>query len=87
MILKKYKISVDEYNKLYEQQKGFCDICGVHQTELKRRLAVDHCHKTGKFRAWLCNKCNTGFAQLGDSAESLERAAKFLKERENLNTT
>lgn len=56
-----------------------CEFCG----RTVPTLSLDHCHVTGKFRAWLCNKCNTGFAQLGDTAEWLARAAKFLREREN----
>ena len=58
-----------------------CEFCG---RVLHDKLRLDHCHTTGKFRAWLCNKCNTGFAQLGDTADALERAAKFIKEREDL---
>lgn len=54
-----YSITAQEYNFLFEKQQGCCDICGTHQTELKRRLAVDHCHTTGSIRGLLCTSCNT----------------------------
>lgn len=42
-------------------------------------LSNDHCHKTGWFRGWLCNACNTGIGLLGDSMEALERALLYLR--------
>ena len=36
-----------------------CEICG-REPPPKRRLSLDHCHTTGKFRGWLCPACNTG---------------------------
>lgn len=41
-------------------------------------LHLDHDHKTGKFRGWLCSTCNTGLGKLGDSIEGLERAIGYL---------
>lgn len=35
---------------------GFCCYCGVKESEIK--LCMDHCHKTGTFRGWLCRTCN-----------------------------
>ncbi len=48
-------------------------------TEQPRALALDHCHKTGKFRGWLCFKCNTGLARFGDSLEGIQNAYNYLK--------
>ena len=53
-----YGITSDNYNQLFQQQKGHCAICGKHQSKLKRRLDIDHNHKTGKVRGLLCNYCN-----------------------------
>jgi hypothetical protein len=50
-----------------------CEHCG-HE----RRLCIDHDHKTGKFRGWLCNRCNTAFGTFGDSVAGLRRAIKYL---------
>lgn len=50
------------------------------EKEFVRRLAVDHCHSTGKIRGLLCHNCNTGLGKLGDSIESLTKALNYLKE-------
>ena len=54
----RYGNTLEDYNMLFNQQNGCCAICGKHQTELKRRLDVDHDHGTGKIRGLLCNRCN-----------------------------
>lgn len=50
--------NTDSYDKLFEEQKGRCAICGKHQIAEKRKLSIDHNHETGKVRGLLCNKCN-----------------------------
>lgn len=42
------------------------------------RLSLDHCHETGRLRGFLCNPCNTGLGHLGDTAERLRAALKYL---------
>ena len=54
-----YGITLDDYNKMFEQQKGKCAICKRHQNDLTRTLCVDHDHKTNQVRALLCVTCNT----------------------------
>jgi hypothetical protein len=54
-----YGITLDDYNKMFEQQKGKCAICKRHQNDLTRTLCVDHNHKTNQVRALLCVTCNT----------------------------
>jgi len=53
-----YGLTVGEYDIMFEKQQGCCAICGIHQSELKKRLFVDHDHKTGKVRGLLCINCN-----------------------------
>lgn len=53
-----YNITIEDYNELFQKQNGCCDLCGIHQSELDRRLAVDHNHETGKVRGLLCIVCN-----------------------------
>lgn len=38
----------------FKLQQGRCKICG----RKVKSLHLDHSHKTGMFRAWLCQKCN-----------------------------
>lgn len=42
---------------LYKQQ-GCCAICRKPESAFKRRLNVDHNHKTGLVRGLLCYRCN-----------------------------
>ena len=54
-----------------------CECCG--RTDSKYALALDHCHDTGVFRGWLCNKCNSAIGMLGDNVEGLQRAIAYLR--------
>jgi len=54
-----------------------CECCGGPPIPT-HALAVDHCHRTGKFRGWLCQRCNTGIGMLGDTIEGLMLAVKYL---------
>lgn len=72
------KCSLEEFSKLFIEQKGRCKICNTHQDELKRRIAIDHCHETGKIRGLLCDRCNRAIGLLKDSIELLNNAANYL---------
>lgn len=76
--LKKYGLAVEDFNELFVEQDGKCAICGIHQSELKQSLGIDHCHKTNKIRGLLCNKCNRGIGYLGDDVENLRMAILYL---------
>ena len=41
---------------------------------------LDHNHKTGTFRGWLCSRCNSGLGWLGDSVSTLKRGVKYLQD-------
>ena len=77
-LMRTYGITLQDYNAMFEEQDGRCAICGVHQSELKRALAVDHDHGTGEVRGLLCQKCNAGIGNLRDDASLLKRAACYL---------
>ena len=51
-----------------------CQCCEI----VSDRLHLDHCHKTDKFRGWICEACNTGIGKLGDDVDGLLRALKYL---------
>jgi len=70
-----------EYGLSYEQavivaRYTNCDICG--RDNGGRRLALDHCHKTGKLRGLLCDSCNLGLGAFRDDPHSLRLARKYV---------
>lgn len=80
----KFGITEEQYNAMLESQKFSCAICGSQQSGDKRssRLAVDHCHETGKVRGLLCSACNKAIGLLRESAENLRSAISYLKKHQ-----
>lgn len=76
----KFGITLEQFNQMYNDQQGKCKICNrtSEETGDSRRLAVDHCHKTGIIRGLLCGNCNRGLGAFQDSEELLALAAKYL---------
>lgn len=74
-----YGLSVEQYNDMFVAQGGRCAICKKHQSEFKRRFAVDHDHETGVVRELLCTKCNPGIGYFKDNPENLRQAALYLE--------
>ena len=72
-------IERDDFYGLVEAQDGCCAICG-EPCRSGRRLAIDHDHQTGKFRALLCGRCNAGLGSFKDDIARLARAIAYLEE-------
>lgn len=77
-LLKNYKITLNDYNILFNKQNGCCKICGVNELLLKGSLCVDHCHSTGKVRGLLCKACNLMIGNAKDDINTLNRAIIYL---------
>jgi hypothetical protein len=58
-----------------------CDCCGKPPNGKSRatKLCIDHDHKTGKLRGWLCMDCNRGIGLLGDDLTGVLNALEYLK--------
>ena len=83
-IKSKYNLTIIQYDKMFEKQKGKCDICKKHETELNRSLNIDHCHKTGKVRSLLCHRCNLAVGYYENS--DIKKIEKYLnKYRKDVN--
>ena len=80
--LRKYGISLAEFEEMEIKQNGACAICGkkeVHKNQWGNvRLSVDHCHISGKVRGLLCKNCNTGLGGFKDNIENLSKAISYL---------
>ncbi len=54
-----------------------CEICDEGKTKL---LSADHCHKTGRFRGWLCSPCNTAIGFFRDDPRRCRNAGRYLRQ-------
>ncbi len=83
-IVKRYGITLEEYEQMFAAQKGVCAICKNPETKLDirhgtiKQLAVDHCHNSKKVRGLLCQRCNIGLGRIGDSIEIARAMVTYL---------
>ena len=76
---KRFNLTIEKYQALFESQKGLCAICSVYHKDYGKRLSIDHNHKTGKIRGVLCHSCNTSLGGFKDSVEILNKAIEYLE--------
>ncbi len=80
-----YGVTQEEYQVLFNAQNGLCEICNEPETRKSRtpgficRLAIDHCHNSGKIRGLLCHSCNTAIGKFKDNTEILRKAIEYLE--------
>lgn len=72
-------MTIEKYNDMVLSVGGRCEICGIHESSVKIRLAIDHNHKTGEIRGLLCSYCNRGIGWLKDDIQVLKKAIKYLQ--------
>ena len=58
-----------------------CEVCARPNIYGARSMLLceDHDHATGKPRGYLCHKCNSAIAALGDDLPGLARAVSYLE--------
>lgn len=66
------------YGEISRPEPACCEACripfsGYHGS------CVDHDHKTGVFRGWLCNDCNLALGYLKDSKERIIQLRQYLE--------
>lgn len=76
-LLRRYGITVEEYERILARQGGVCAIC--KKKPKGRYLCVDHCHRTGRIRGLLCSRCNTAIGQFEDNPEYTDAATIYLR--------
>jgi Recombination endonuclease VII len=78
----------ESFDAAWKLQGGKCAICGLQlnskstKGDYKTAVALDHDHKTKKFRGILCRHCNFGIGNFRDSIEILSSAVKYLSDHE-----
>jgi hypothetical protein len=81
-IMRSYGITMAEFNNILKKQRGRCRICQKKpsgSSPQTRRLHIDHCHKTKKFRGLICCNCNRGLGWFEDDSNLLRKAALYLE--------
>lgn len=81
---RKYGVTLAQYEALLRKQRGHCALCPAKPN--RKRLSVDHNHKTGAIRGLLCDRCNQAIGRLGDDVAGLKRAIAYLDRTERANT-
>lgn len=60
-----------------------CPICGKSSIPfVTANLVIDHNHKTGMAREWICDSCNTGLGRFKDDIDVMKKAIEYLKKYE-----
>lgn len=76
--LKRYDITPEEYEQVFDAQGRCCAICGTDRPG-KKGWCTDHCHKTGKFRGVLCTPCNLGLGYFKDDDTKMQKAIEYVR--------
>ena len=84
LLKKRYGITPETYDSMLATQNGVCAICGTLPGSGPREcLNVDHDHLSGKVRALLCQRCNSGIALLGNDFNTYISAANYIQNFSN----
>lgn len=75
--LRKYGLTVEQYDLIRASQDGRCGICSK-PFSLRRHPCVDHDHATGLARGLLCPPCNQLIGYLHENTRWLRRALSWL---------
>ena len=75
--IKKYGLSIPDFEKLLEKQNFKCASCKDVISEEKSH--IDHDHKTNQVRGLLCSLCNSGLGLFLDNPTRLRQAAEYVE--------
>ena len=79
-MLRNYGITLEQYDKMLEEQDGKCKICKTETPGGRGRFNIDHDHVTGKIRGLLCFHCNMVLGQVKDDIKILTSMTQYLIE-------
>lgn len=79
-----YDKYIDRIKEIIMNADGKCECCGHHiddtqpGRDVKNQMCIDHDHKTGEPRAYLCGKCNLGEGLFTDNPEAILSLYKYM---------
>lgn len=75
----RYGITPEDEQRIWDAQEGCCAVCrNPFVARNYRQMHIDHDHKTGRVRGFLCINCNHGLGNFGDSIALLQAAVRYL---------
>ena len=81
-LMRSYGMTLEDFHAMWVKQSGLCGICScILEAGTVNGVHIDHDHDTMKVRGLLCAKCNRGLGQFSDSAEKLESAAEYIRNK------
>lgn len=90
-LMKLYGVTYEQVEKVLIQQSGLCanpgckcEVSLMVQSGAKHRAVIDHCHKTGKFRAILCTSCNLELGKVEANKTKILGLFEYLNNFDNL---
>jgi len=67
-------------NNIKPERFFVCPICKKPSIPyVTANLVIDHDHRTGNAREWICDSCNTGLGRFKDNVGLMQEAIKYLK--------
>lgn len=70
---REYGVTPELVEEMLKVQRGKCAVC-----KRRRKLVIDHNHKTGKVRKLLCSGCNFRVGQVENKWDLLLAARDYL---------
>jgi len=79
-IRSEYGLDINKKEKKAGRPKpNKCELCDKETN----KIYFDHNHKTGKFRGWICQHCNTALGMVRDDTEVLRKMIKYIKKHDS----
>lgn len=75
---KVHGLTLEQRDAMMAAQNHSCAICSRH-LDGGKHTHVDHCHRTGKIRGLLCQKCDLSIGHFGDDPATLRAAADYVE--------
>ncbi len=80
-IPKKVRLEYEKQHPMPPIGESFhCPVCqNTIIRQFKNDVTLDHSHKDGKIRGWICRQCNSSIGMMDEDVNILQRAIKWIK--------
>jgi hypothetical protein len=80
---RRFGLTQEQYWEMLASQGNGCAVCSRPESFVDpksgrtRRLAIDHCHTSGRVRGILCSRCNLTLGLFEDNPDTIRRLAEY----------